>query len=71
MFDLPYFQIDTIIPTIDADTDESVAFVITPDELHIKRDGANNDLEVNLFFSIESAIELRNFLCFALPNDRI
>ena len=68
MIDLPYFQIDTIIPTIDDGTAESVSFVITPDELHIKRDGANKDLEVSLFFSIESAIELRDFLCFALPK---
>ena len=74
--ELPFYKIEMHIPTLYDNADEYVDFILYDDELIINRKGAPEErekglcalLEVDLAFNIKSAIKLRDFLNFALPD---
>jgi len=76
MKESPFSRIEMHIPTLYDNADEDVDFILYDDELIIKRKGAPEErekglcalLEVDLAFNINSAIKLRDFLNFALPD---
>lgn len=69
---LPYYEIRLLLATLGGTTDESVEFELNDDELYIKRkaqpalNGYPEVPEVFLNFTIDQAVELRDFLNFAL-----
>ena len=73
---LPYLKIETYLDTTDDHADEPVDIFLDCDEMRFVRQPAiaEKDFdaipEVDLTFSIESAIRLRDFLNFALPVDK-